>query len=622
MNKPSSTQLNFDTRIEPRTDFFLLDSSTIPPIPTTIIKQARAIVIENNYGHPFTGSNSNNGMSNSSITFSGIKHCPCHPMDCISIPKKLISVRSFNFILIVLCSNPLKATDLRIDEAIPLNGTRHIPVFVRMADQLFAKAGEHETFCRDNAKRSRTVNRKAVLATLKSKSKKSRKEVNQLVQSLENSGSLQNPQWFWIVNGFSCTAQPDAIIQLSKNPSVSFIYLNRFNRPKSKQSIGMNETQAAAMQKLLELRTATHFAPAPPTKKSNAQKPKIPWNVQAINAEQAWRSGARGQGVTVAVIDSGIIPTTSLAKALWWNKAELLDGKDNDNNGFVDDAFGYNFTDENGFLLEQNRFTSHGSACAGIIAGRQAPKSRLQTGIAPEAELMLLKGSFDLRALEYLLLQGADLVSMSFMIVDRELGHIRGLYRNAFEHLSAAGVLALGGAGNYASGPRVKPRGQQIGIPKDIPCVVAVAGIKQDRSEVAFSSRGPCFWENVAFYSDHPLNKPLSKPDITAFPLGYPTWNHPPKGMAIKRGWKEISREDGGASIVIGPAGNSFSGPHGVGVAALMLSVNNEINPWQIKDLLEKTATDIGPKGRDHQYGAGLINAVEAVKQVIKQRDL
>ena len=72
---------------------------------------------------------------------------------------------------------------------------------------------------------------------------------------------------------------------------------------------------------------------------------------------------------------------------------------------------------------------------------------------------------------------------------------------------------------------------------------------------------------------------------------------------------------------MVGPAGNSFSGPHGVGVAALILSVNKEINPWQIKDLLEETATDIGPKGRDHQYGAGLINALAAVKQAIKIRD-
>ena len=39
---------------------------------------------------------------------------------------------------------------------------------------------------------------------------------------------------------------------------------------------------------------------------------------------------------------------------------------------------------------------------------------------------------------------GADIVSMSFMIVNRDLGQIRGLFRNAFEHLSLGGVLAVG----------------------------------------------------------------------------------------------------------------------------------------------------------------------------------
>tara|TARA_B110000495_G_scaffold157074_1_gene140738 strand:- start:188 stop:457 length:270 start_codon:yes stop_codon:yes gene_type:complete len=78
------------------------------------------------------------------------------------------------------------------------------------------------------------------------------------------------------------------------------------------------------------------------------------------------------------------------------------------------------------------------------------------------------------------------------------------------------------------------------------------------------------------------------------------------------RGWNEISPEVG-ASLVVGPAGNSFSGPHGVGVAALVLSANPALNPWEVKELLEETATDLGDKGRDANYGAGLIDALAAV---------
>ena len=111
--------------------------------------------------------------------------------------------------------------------------------------------------------------------------------------------------------------------------------------------------------------------------------------------------------------------------------------------------------------------------------------------------------------------------------------------------------------------------------------MVAVAGVAKDQSPVAFSSRGPCYWDKVNFFSDYPKGKPLSKPDLTAFPTGYPMWTHPPNRLTKARGWKEISAEEG-ASLVMGPAGNSFSGPHGVGAAALALSANPELNAWEV----------------------------------------
>jgi subtilisin family serine protease len=94
-------------------------------------------------------------------------------------------------------------------------------------------------------------------------------------------------------------------------------------------------------------------------------------------------------------------------------------------------------------------------------------------------------------------------------------------------------------------------------------------------------------------------------------------WTYPPNRLTKARGWKEISAEVG-ASLVVGPAGNSFSGPHGVGVVALVLSANPELNPWEVKELLEKTATDLGDKDRDTHYGAGLINALSAVRAAKK----
>ena len=502
------------------------------------------------------------------------------------------------------------ASEAKVDEAIPMTGDSFRPVFVRMEDQLFRKAGDHEAFCKKHADRPRSQNRKEVTALLQKKADGSWKQVEELVAQLEKEGGIRGLRRFWIVNGFVCPAKPSAIKKLAEHEAVSFVYLNRFARPATRPR-PMSDAQGIAMKGLFEL---WQKKPADP----NWRDAKIPWNLKEIKAPEAWRKEkAFGQGVTVAVIDSGILPTPSLAHALWKNPQETFNRKDDDGNGLVDDVFGYDFSSDSGFVQETNQMMSHGSACSGIIAGRPSAKSKWLTGVAPKAELMLLKGSFDLRALEYLLLNDADLVSMSFMIVGRELGHLRGLYRNAFEHLSAAGVLSMGGAGNYAAGPRALGKGKQIGLPKDIPCVVAVAGTTKDRATVSFSSKGPCYWEDVAFFSDYPRNKPLSKPDLTAFPTGYPMWTYPPSRQTKARGWQEISAEEG-ASLVVGPGGNSFSGPHGVGVAALVLSANPEMNPWEVKVLLESTAVDLGPKGHDTQYGAGLLDALAAVRQAKK----
>ena len=499
----------------------------------------------------------------------------------------------------------------KIDEAIPMTGDSFRPVFVRMEDQLFRKAGDHETFCKANSDVPRSTNRNEVTALLRKKADNSWEKVKGLLGELEKAGSIRGQKRFWIVNGFSCAAKPEAIRRLAVHDAVSFVYLDRLARP-AKPPRAMSPARMTAMKALVKLREEK-LAETP------LKNTRIPWNLKAIKAPEVWRQEAAfGEGVTVAVIDSGILPTPSLATALWKNPNESLNGEDDDDNGLVDDLFGYDFTSGTGYILELVSTMSHGSSCAGIIAGRTSAKSGWQTGIAPQAELMLIKGSFDLRALEYLLLNGADVVSMSFMIVGRELGHLRGLYRNAFEHLSAAGVLAVGGAGNY--GPksrRAMPGGKQIGLPKDIPCVIAMAGVAKDRSPVSFSSHGPCYWDKIAFFSDYPKDKPLSKPDLTAFPTGYPMWTYPPNRLTKARGWKEISAEVG-ASLVLGPAGNSFSGPHGVGVAVLVLSANPELNPWEVKELLEETATDLGDKGRDTNYGAGLIDALAAVRAAKK----
>ena len=69
---------------------------------------------------------------------------------------------------------------------------------------------------------------------------------------------------------------------------------------------------------------------------------EISWNLKRIKADKAWPH-ATGKGVTIALCDTGLMVTPALMRAVWKNPNEQLNGKDDDNNGYVDDIFGYDF---------------------------------------------------------------------------------------------------------------------------------------------------------------------------------------------------------------------------------------------------------------------------------------
>jgi hypothetical protein len=500
-------------------------------------------------------------------------------------------------------SAPSAEQQPKIDPAL-LGRIPHFPIFVRMTDQLIGQAGEYEKFCDDHRRQKRKELRALVIKTLRQKSDTSWKQIANDVDRLVRDGRVRNVQRFWIVNGFSCEATEKAIEQLSACDPVAFVYLDR-NPPARGKPVALAEDQKQVFKEVLK------------EWKDDSEEPfsteglEVPWNLQRIQADAAWKEEKiTGKGVVVAVCDSGLMYTCpSLVRALWKNPKEELDGKDRDGNGYTDDLFGYDFQANSAFVLG-DASTPHGSMCAGIIAGRPLNSKKLITGVAPRCRVMILRGD-GLKTYEYALANGADVLSMSYGIPGKEIGDYRGLYRTAFEHLAAAGVVASGGVGNHF---KDLPKTEQIVSPKDVPCVMGTAGIMENGEHGSLSSQGPCFWEGVKFYSDYPKTKPLQKPDVTAPFGGYPLWARP---HAPGEDWKVLAKENDWCALVIGPVGNSFSCPHTAGVAALMLSANPDLNAWEVKQLMEQTCKDLGNK---KAYGAGLLQARDAVRAAKKVR--
>jgi subtilisin family serine protease len=302
--------------------------------------------------------------------------------------------------------------------------------------------------------------------------------------------------------------------------------------------------------------------------------------------------------VVIALLDTGIeYRHPDVRNRLWTNRGEVPNnGLDDDGNGFIDDYYGYDFLAGSPEVLPTSE--PHGAYVAGLLVGDGTGGT--VTGVAPDARVMVLKGSalvFTFQAFQYALDMGADIVNMSFSIPD--LGNLRGLWRLAADNATAAGLVLVSGAGNFRQSQTVPT---QLRTPEAIPSVIAVGGVDAGHRVTTFSSGGPVTWSGVKFYDDFPLAAGgLVKPDLAGFPgPGYTT-------LAPSASGGYIGPESA-------PGGNSFSGPQAAGIAALVLSLDPERTAWDVREILESTARDLGPHGKDNDTGWGLLDAAAAVQ--------
>ena len=437
--------------------------------------------------------------------------------------------------------------------------------------QLLGDATAFDAFCKKNAKTKRSDLRRATIKQLKKIATAEQKKI------LNALGDPKGARSIWLINGIAVSLTQEQIAAAKKLDLVKWVY------PAGRILPGR---PAGKVAEVVEPKRGIKFT---------TKKKTIPWNIKLLKAPEAWRTGALGEGAVVAMFDAGMdYRHEDLRNNIWINRKETPNnGKDDDGNGLVDDIYGFDFLRMRCEVINPN--VHHGTWTSSIVAG-DGTGGKI-TGVAPRARLMALIASGGpynaTRGFEYALEQGADLVSMSFSIPD--LGNTRGLWRLMAEQATCAGLVLISGAGNF---PR-QPIPVQIRIPEGIPCVICVGGVTRKLKFARFTSQGPVEWSKVKFYEDHPMPKGLIKPDVVAFP-----------GPAI-------------ALVKPGPAGylpdnnprsgNSLSAPHVAGVCALMLSVNPELTPWRVKEILESTAKDLGPRGKDARFGAGLVNAAAAV---------
>lgn len=106
-----------------------------------------------------------------------------------------------------------------------------------------------------------------------------------------------------------------------------------------------------------ELNSLGSFASTIPGDIYNPQQ----WNLDKIQAFDAWDLSTGSSNLLLAVIDTGMLSThEDLSSRMWTNTLEV-NGQvsvDDDNNGYVDDKFGWDFGSNDN---DPNGFNSHGN---------------------------------------------------------------------------------------------------------------------------------------------------------------------------------------------------------------------------------------------------------------------
>jgi len=456
---------------------------------------------------------------------------------------------------------------------------------------------------------SREARRRTAIHELRSLAGRSQADLLSYLSEKEQIGEAAEISALWIVNLVNARVTRRVAEELARRDDVAWIGYNRMVYALSALARGgKNEGTKGIVNAL-----AGSGGELTPAANDTA------WGVLWIDAPAAWQMGYKGRNVLVAILDTGIwYLHPDLENRIWNNPGEVPnDGIDNDGNGYVDDYHGFDFNTHTPDPLDGG--IGHGTHVSGTVAGDGS--AGILTGVAPEAILMGCKVLDDLgygdeadtwEGIQYAVDNGAHVLQGSIGWIHSVHNPDRSTWRSTCDNVLAAGAIMSFAGGNergYYSPP------DDIRTPGDCPppwhnpdqtltggrsAVVAVGATGYHTDNIAyFSSYGPTSWENIAPYFDYPYQPEMGllKPDVCA------------PGDLIN------STVVGGGYSGDTWSGTSMATPHNSGLIALMLSKNMAMSPETIDNILETTALDRGPAGKDNDYGAGRIQADLAVSR-------
>jgi subtilisin family serine protease len=283
------------------------------------------------------------------------------------------------------------------------------------------------------------------------------------------------------------------------------------------------------------------------------------WGLDAINAPEVWNQNITGNGIVVAVLDTGVDYThPDLDDNIWRNPGEIAgNGIDDDRNGYIDDIRGWDFVSNDNNPMDMS-YRGHGTHIAGAIAAERNDFGI--TGVAPNAKIMPVRvlpafgdGEWNNVAagIRYAADNGANVINLS---IGNEF-YPSNLVNDAIEYANNKGSVVVIAAGNSGfSQPDYPARNaDRWGIAVGS---IDINGRMADTSNGAGST---------------PLDYVVAPGVDISSTTPYNTYDT--------------------------LTGTSFATPHVAGVAALVLNANPALTPAQVEYILTTTANRNGLTG-------------------------